>query len=241
MLELQVAFVLFALALAALCPLVVMQSRQVRQLEKRLDPQMTYYLAPASDAWARKLGAAALVQARDPGPQPPAPVTTIDDGQAGYAETGTGWVQYNRPSAFQGTARRHAPGGGADTAAWTFSGLAPGWYTVQVTWPTGRRQASNAPYTVYDGGTSRGAVTVDQTTAPSQTVFQGQAWDNLGTFSVASGTLSVVLSDYADGRVVADAVHLVPVQNVVQVLSLTRSLSDPTVTAQVSVTVQVPQ
>jgi hypothetical protein len=166
-------------------------------------------------------------------------VLTIDNGQAGYTETGFAWTTYRHADAFQGTARRHSPGVGVNTATWTFSGVTPGWYTVQVTWPTGKRQASNAPYTVYDRGTSLGTVTVDQTTAPSQTVFQGQAWNNLGTFSVSSGTLSVVLSDSADGRVVADAVHLVPVQNVVQVLSLTRSLSDPTVTAEVSVT-QVP-
>lgn len=68
LLELQVAFVLFGIALAGLGPLVVMQLRQVRTLESRFSDQTTYYLVPSTNAWARKLGAAATIQTEDPGP-----------------------------------------------------------------------------------------------------------------------------------------------------------------------------
>jgi len=68
LLELQVAFVLFGIALAGLGPLVVMQLRQIKMLETRFNDQTTYYLAPSTNAWARKLGAAASIQTEDPGP-----------------------------------------------------------------------------------------------------------------------------------------------------------------------------
>ncbi|MBI1917208.1 MAG: type II secretion system protein, partial [Planctomycetes bacterium] len=47
LLELQVAFVVLAIALAGLYPLVVIHSKQQRKLEQRLDPQTTYYLVPS--------------------------------------------------------------------------------------------------------------------------------------------------------------------------------------------------
>ncbi|NQU25621.1 MAG: type II secretion system protein [Candidatus Nealsonbacteria bacterium] len=66
-LELQVAFVLLSIALAGLAPLVVMQSRQVKRLESRFNHQTTYHLTPSTNVWARKLGAAAMIETEDPG------------------------------------------------------------------------------------------------------------------------------------------------------------------------------
>jgi hypothetical protein len=86
LLEAQVAFVVLGVALAGICPLVVMQLRVVRRLEARF-PHGTYYLAPAADGWARKLGVPAAVVAADPGtPEnvgnatPGQPVTLVDPG-----------------------------------------------------------------------------------------------------------------------------------------------------------------
>ena len=41
-LELQVTFVIFGIALSGLCPLVVMLSRHLKQIEGRLQPQTPY-------------------------------------------------------------------------------------------------------------------------------------------------------------------------------------------------------
>ena len=84
--EVQVAFVLLGIGLAGLCPLVVMQLRQVRQLEMRLRGQVTetsritgvsqpiviksngvtlptpvYYIVPWKNPWAQKLAGSAQV------------------------------------------------------------------------------------------------------------------------------------------------------------------------------------
>jgi hypothetical protein len=81
LLELQAALVVFGVAVLGLCPLVVMQSRQLKKLEDRFSPQTTYYLVPSTDPWAQKLGAAASSAVQDPGASPPpsqtAPVNDV--------------------------------------------------------------------------------------------------------------------------------------------------------------------
>ena len=167
-------------------------------------------------------------------------MTLIDNGNAGYSEAGTGWTTLTQKGALNGSQRWHASGKGANTASWQFNGLSPGWYKVEATWASAGNQATNTPYTVYDGLTSRGSVTVNQKKAPAGDTFQGNNWTILGTFPIGGSTLLVQISDKANNRVVADGVRIVPVQNTVQILSLNRSLTSVAETAQVSVTVQVP-
>jgi hypothetical protein len=58
-LEVEVSMIVFGIALAGLAPLSVIQMKQIRTLQARIEPDTRYYLVPASDAWARRLGAAA--------------------------------------------------------------------------------------------------------------------------------------------------------------------------------------
>ena len=190
--------------------------------------------------WARKLGAAASLTTVDPGPPAPPPVVTIDNRDRGYSESGTGWRGQTQRQAFQGSLRWHAAGTGSNTAHWTFAGLSPGGYKVEATWVPAGNRAGNAPYTVSDGTTDLATLRVNQRVAPAGDLFAGSSWHSLGTFAVATGTLQVRLSDKANGRVIADGVRIIPVQNIVQVLSLDRSLTSEDVTAHVAVTVQVP-
>jgi hypothetical protein len=81
LLELQVAFVVFGIALTGLCPLVVMQTRHVKNLEARLNPQTVYYLVPSSDLWTAKLGAAATVTSQFVAPTPSTPLTPVNQVQ----------------------------------------------------------------------------------------------------------------------------------------------------------------
>lgn len=242
LLELQVAFVVFGIALAGLGPLVVMQSRQLQKLESRLNHQTTYYLLPSTDAWVRRLGAPASIGTVDPGAVVP-PVTLIDNGDPGYSETDIGtvdWQSASRENAFGNSLRWNNGGRVGDKARWQFTGLEAGWYEVLVTWDADENQATNAPYTIYDGEVAKATVRVNQTEDPSGATFQGSRWENLGLFSISGDTLRVELSDKANGNIAADAVRIVPLRNIVQVTSLEKSLSSEDVTAHVSVTVQVP-
>jgi type II secretory pathway pseudopilin PulG len=143
LLELQVAFIIFGLALAGLFPLVIMQSKQLSKVESRFNSATTYYLVPSSDPWVRKLGASATIQTQDPGPKPP--VLLIDNADAGYSETGTNWTTETRASAYNGTSRAHLLGTGANKATWLFTGLTPCWYDVRATWPAAVGHAINSP------------------------------------------------------------------------------------------------
>ena len=53
---------------------------------------------------------------------------------------------------------------------------------------------------------------MNQQFAPSDATIAGQGWESLGTYTAASGTLNVSLSDNADGVVVANAVTIVQTQ-----------------------------
>lgn len=239
-LELQVAFVLFGIALAGLVPLVVVQSRQLQKLESRCNDEATYYLVPSSSTWACKLGAPATIQTEDPGPPAPPAVTLIDDGDPGYSESGENWHSHFEDGAFNSELRCNHEGDGSELALWEFSGIPAGKYEVLVTWKTKDNLATNAPYTFYDGTTAEGTITVNQMLAPSGPIFEGVPWESLGVFSIVGDTLRVELNDNADVRVWADAVRIVPVRNIVQVISMEKSLISEDVTAHVSITVQLP-
>jgi uncharacterized repeat protein (TIGR01451 family) len=98
------------------------------------------------------------------------------------------------------------PGTGADRAIFTPDIAASGEYEVFVWWVRcWNNCASNAPYTVNhaDGSTT---IPMDQ----GDRDRAGQ-WNNIGVFTFNAGTSgSIVLTNDTDGRVVADAVRLVP-------------------------------
>jgi len=241
LLELQVALILFGIAFAGLIPLVVMQSKQLKKIEGRFHHQTTYYLVPTANPWAGKLGAAASVTTEAPASGAPPPVMVIDDGDPGYTESGYGWSSSKRDEAFHQKLRKNVNGNGSAKAHWQFAGLEAGWYEVLVTWAAKDSQASDAPYTIYDGQLAKGTVRVNQTVKPAGKSFDGLGWKSLGLFAIQGDTLLVELSDQADGMVVADGVRIARVENEVRVLSLDKSLTREEVTAHVLVTVRVPQ
>jgi type II secretory pathway pseudopilin PulG len=126
LLEVQVSFAILGIGLAGLCPLVVMQLRQVRLLELRLQGQVietnpvsgqthtmlpgnTYYIVPWQNPWTQKLaGSAQILRSTtnpcDPGPlsvssnPPPSfPVTVIELDAAAYSQNLTAYVTVTAP------------------------------------------------------------------------------------------------------------------------------------------------
>jgi type II secretory pathway pseudopilin PulG len=100
LLEVQVAFVLLGIGLAGLCPLVVMQLRQVRQLELRMQGQVslrgvtmvmptapTYYIVPWQNQWAQKLAGSAQIVEATPIPCDPGPLQNPSDVNPSYLVT----------------------------------------------------------------------------------------------------------------------------------------------------------
>jgi len=134
---------------------------------------------------------------------------TIDDSTFGFSTSNNNWATNSNSTAFAGQVHTVAAGSGSNKAYWNFNGLAPGSYDVLVTWiPFGNR-ATNAPFTVSDGSGSQSTLLVNQQQAPVGTTADGVTWRLLTTQAVVNGSLSVMLTDQANGYVVADAVRLV--------------------------------
>jgi hypothetical protein len=240
-LELEVSFVLFAIALSGVGPLVVMQSRQVRRVESRLDADETHHLSPSTSPWARKLGAGAVHSTGTP-PVTELPVLLIDNGDAGYSEekNGDNWHNASDPAAFQGTLRRNLPdtpidGTPLDTAAWNFNDLPPGAYELFATFAPDAAAAGNAPYRIYSDGELLSTVRIDQRESPSGPNYQGVPWQSLGTVVLRDTDLRVELGDDADGNVLADAVRIEPTGGGLTIVSLNKSLDGQAVSVVVSV------
>jgi hypothetical protein len=144
---------------------------------------------------------------------------TIDDGAVGFSTTGT-WTNYSNTSAYQGDYGLSRSSSSLDTATWTFNALQSGQYQVLARWSPSSSRLTNAPYTMYDNWALRSTVNVNQRNAPSGVTADGYTWQNLGTVSITSGTLKVVLTDNASGTVSADAVRIVTTSTIQPVAQL---------------------
>jgi hypothetical protein len=133
-------------------------------------------------------------------------VQIIDNGSRGFAAAKV-WVYYTA-SGYQSDIHFSAKGTGLDVATWTFD-VDPGQYQVSATWSVCWNHATNAPFTVFDGGTSLGTLRLNQEQAPSGFRDAGTWWQDLGGPYVIEGSQLIVrLRDNADEYVIADAVRI---------------------------------
>src|SRR5271168_2259390 len=66
MLEMEIAFGVFGVILAGLCPVVVAELRHVKKLESRFQPSVNYYVVPRPEPWTQKLAGTASVTTTAP-------------------------------------------------------------------------------------------------------------------------------------------------------------------------------
>ncbi|QGQ22586.1 choice-of-anchor D domain-containing protein [Gimesia benthica] len=162
------------------------------------------------------------------------PATIVDNGDLGFSLSGD-WPYHPAGTAAITTGVGYAddihtvqsqlvdPVHYGDAAAfWEFYGLTPGVYRVSVTWPASEnpfvipQMASDAPFTVFDGSRNDitttainlGTFDLNQQIAPDDFLADGALWEDLGTFTVNSRTLTVMLTNLANGLITADAVRI---------------------------------
>jgi hypothetical protein len=100
-------------------------------------------------------------------------------------------------------------GNGSSTAVWQVGvPTLGGSYNVQVTWVPFSNRATNAMYQVFDGNTLLATVPVNQQLSPSGTSSNGIVFQSLGIFKISTGPLRVVLTNNANGFVIADAIKV---------------------------------
>ncbi|MCH7590452.1 hypothetical protein IIB34_05380, partial [PVC group bacterium] len=118
------------------------------------------------------------------------------------------WFPSTQRSGFFGTNyQKHRSGNGSNTATWRMSVANSGDYEVFARWVTNNNHATNAKYTVNHAEGST-VVQVDQSSLGGQ-------WVSLGVFNFTGGVVGIVLSDDADGLVIADAVMMEPLNVVI--------------------------
>jgi hypothetical protein len=145
-------------------------------------------------------------------PQTTAATTLVDDGDANYVESGSGWLGWNE-NAFNGDIRYHAAGTDGAAATWDFDNLDTSLsYRVLVTWSPSFNRAQDSPFSVLDGSQVLNTTRLNQQFAADDVQIDGRGWESLGVFQASSGSLSVQLGTNASsGYVIADAVQLVSV------------------------------
>lgn len=144
----------------------------------------------------------------------------LDDSAPTAQSSGT-WATASTTSGFVGDGYHYrVAGDGSSTFTWPFSGPA-GRYEIFARWTSGDNRASNATYVVTSSAGSA-TVSVDQRS-------NGGAWRSLGTFDFGASPAGqgVVLSDRANGIVIADAVRWVPSQNAATAPNATAAAAAP--------------
>ncbi|MHA2314523.1 MAG: golvesin C-terminal-like domain-containing protein [Candidatus Hermodarchaeia archaeon] len=92
-------------------------------------------------------------------------------------------------------------GNGSHTATWTFNLTYTGQWEVFAMWTNNSVRATNSPYTInYAHGSD---------TIRMNQQINGEIWNSLGSYDFEQGEATVVLSDDADGFVIADAIKFV--------------------------------
>jgi len=132
----------------------------------------------------------------------------VDDGDAEFVSLGP-WQNASHPGAHEGDLLYTAPGSGVRKAAWRVDSIASEGVPYEVyVWKFDHQWSSimarNARYKVYHENGISDWISVDQSTP-------GDEWILLGTFEFdATSAQGVLLTDWADGFVIADAIKLVP-------------------------------
>jgi len=142
---------------------------------------------------------------------PPGSSWIIDDGDLGYSQLGS-WTSYSS-GGFGGDLDYAPSGSGCCVATWQFDGLTPAVsYDVYATWLGNTNRATDAPFSLYDGTAGPGnlvtTVPIDQQMQPDDFFDSGAWWEYVGQLTPTGPTLSVRLTDDANGFVIADAIQV---------------------------------
>lgn len=127
------------------------------------------------------------------------------------ATTTGGWEEETSEDAHGGSQMTVPAGSGNETASFTFDGITPGQYRVWTHFVPEAGQATQAPFTVYDGSTQYSTVMINQALDYQGVDLDGDGrlWYEIGQYDFQrQNGVRVVVSDNADATVVIDAVRI---------------------------------
>ncbi len=144
------------------------------------------------------------------------PDIVIDNADREFAvvqeESSQGWQNaIDSTDAYAGDYRYYEGGDGSEVARWTWENIVPGIYQVSASWaPDATNGATDAPFSILDDGQLLQTTRVNQQAAPAADVSaEGHAFQYLDTpIAIHGSELAVQITNDANGRVLADAVCL---------------------------------
>ncbi len=131
----------------------------------------------------------------------------LDNSDPQFTILSGSWKSGDHPKAHNGSVQYHKPGFGADKACWMVDGIiAPGVYDVYI-WKFEHahmnKMATDVHYKVRDRNGMSSWITIDQSTP-------GDEWIQFGSYEFDnSSSQGVLITDNANGFVIADALKLV--------------------------------
>ncbi len=126
-------------------------------------------------------------------------VIIVDDVSAKFVGT---WLTSTSIAGYNGVGyHTHTAGTGTNTVTWGFTIPTAGSWQVYARWTGYSNRATNAKYTVNSAGGASTVIVNQQ--------INGRTWVLLGTYNFNAAGYSVLLSDNANGYVIADAIRLV--------------------------------
>lgn len=129
-------------------------------------------------------------------------IVIVDNVDEGFSTVGSWGTSSFIPGFYGSNYRWAATGSGTNQATWSFS-VTAGQYDLSAQWSADSGRATNATYRVYNNGVEIGAQVFNQRVNGGQfNLFDTR-------YNVAGGTLTVELTDTANGGVIADAVKVV--------------------------------
>ncbi|NQT50749.1 hypothetical protein HQ576_01795, partial [bacterium] len=121
-----------------------------------------------------------------------------DDSDAGFSVQSGTWSAL--AAGYGGDLRYHAPGTGASAVRWSPTLGLTGRWAIDAWWSSYTVCASDATYTIH---TTSG----DQDAEVDQRV-NGSQWNRLGIYDLATADGFIMLTDAANGYLIADALRL---------------------------------
>lgn len=125
----------------------------------------------------------------------------VDDSESGFSSTGT-FTSHSSGIHYA------VAGSGSSVGTWGFTGLTAGTYRVSASWSASNSRATNATYTVKDGGSSVGSSSMNQRLAANDRTDGSTSFEDVGLFAITGTGMTVELSDNANGVVIADKVRI---------------------------------
>jgi trimeric autotransporter adhesin len=136
------------------------------------------------------------------------PSLVVDNTSGGYYQYGI-WNVVSG-AGLNGSYATANPATTTPSAHWLATTTA-GTYDIWASWTGSASNATNATYSIFDGFKALGTVTENQQTTSNDGQFGGVGWTMLGTFTLSSSKLTVVLAGQgASGLIVADGLLLAP-------------------------------